>query len=63
MYVCERHNLVLSDGLNVLHELLDLIVEPLLGLLLELVELGLVVDVLGPDGAPDGRSANIVDWS
>ena len=60
MYVA---NLVLSDGLNVLHELLDLIVEPLLSLLLGLVELGLVVDVLGPDGGPDGRSANLVDWS
>ena len=44
-------NLLLSNGLNVLHKFLNLIVKSLLGFLLELVDLGLVVDVLGSDGS------------
>ena len=49
--------LVLSDGLNVLHKLLNLLVESLFGLLLKLGELGLVVDLLGSDdGSRDSLS-------
>jgi hypothetical protein len=52
-----------TDRLDVLHQFLDLLVEALLRLLLQFLELGFVIDVLGENGGPrDGSILFGANW-
>mmetsp|Transcript_11763 Transcript_11763/g.22890 ORF Transcript_11763/g.22890 Transcript_11763/m.22890 type:complete len:112 (+) Transcript_11763:282-617(+) len=48
---CEKSSLLLSDAVNVFHELCNLLIKSLFRLFLELVEFGLIVPVLSHDNS------------
>ena len=52
-------NLVLSNSIDILHELLNLIVESLLGFLLELLKFGIVIG-LGSDNSSGDRLSEFI---